>query len=50
MFAMAADGPVTLIESGPGAVLAGLAKRVDGITAVSVESASLETIVEEVSH
>jgi [acyl-carrier-protein] S-malonyltransferase len=50
MLAMAADGPVTLIESGPGGVLAGLAKRVDGVTAVSVESVSLETIVEEVTR
>lgn len=50
MTAMASDGPVTIIESGPGGVLAGLAKRVDGITAVSVESVSLETIVEEVTR
>jgi [acyl-carrier-protein] S-malonyltransferase len=50
MAALAALGSVTLIESGPGNVLAGLAKRVDGITAVSVESSSLETIVEEASR
>lgn len=41
-------GPLTLIESGPGTVLAGLAKRVEGITPVSVESAGLEVIVEGV--
>lgn len=50
MLTMVADGPVTIIETGPGGVLAGLAKRVDGITAVSVESVSLETIVEEVTR
>jgi len=45
-----ADGPVTLIEAGPGAVLTGLAKRVEGIIALSVESSGLESIVEEVSQ
>ena len=50
MQALAATGPVILIEAGPGAVLAGLAKRVDGVTALSVESTSLQNIVEEVSH
>lgn len=48
--ALAADGPLTLIESGPGNVLAGLAKRMDGVVAWSVESTSLETIVEEASR
>jgi [acyl-carrier-protein] S-malonyltransferase len=48
MQAIVADGPITMIEAGPGSVLAGLARRVEGITAYSVESADLETIVEEV--
>ena len=48
MDALVADGPVTVIEAGPGSVLAGLARRIDGVTAYSVESAPLETIVEEV--
>ncbi len=48
MAALVADGPVTLIEAGPGAVLSGLAKRVEGATAVAVEAAGLEAIVEEV--
>jgi [acyl-carrier-protein] S-malonyltransferase len=50
MHALSSLGQVTLIESGPGNVLAGLAKRIDGVTAVSVESSSLETIVEEASR
>lgn len=50
MQALLAAGPVTLIEAGPGAVLTGLAKRVEGITALSVESSGLESIVEEVSQ
>jgi [acyl-carrier-protein] S-malonyltransferase len=49
MSAFVADGPVTIIEAGPGAVLSGLAKRVDGVTCVAVESTELERIVEEVS-
>ena len=48
MQALVADGPVTLIEAGPGAVLSGLAKRVDGATPVAVETAGLEAIIEEV--
>jgi len=50
MQALLADGPITLIEAGPGAVLTGLAKRVEGITALSVESTGLESIVEEVAQ
>jgi [acyl-carrier-protein] S-malonyltransferase len=48
MQALALGGPIALIEAGPGNVLAGLAKRVDGVTAYSVEAVDLETIVEEV--
>jgi len=48
MQSLVAGGPITMIEAGPGGVLAGLARRVDGITAYSVESADLETLVEEV--
>jgi [acyl-carrier-protein] S-malonyltransferase len=49
MQSLAADGPITLIEAGPGNVLAGLAKRVEGVSAYSVESTPLETIVEGIS-
>lgn len=48
MTALVSDGPCTLIEAGPGNVLAGLAKRVEGISAVSVETSELEQIVEGV--
>lgn len=50
MAALSADGPIVLVESGPGSVLCGLAKRVEGITAVAVEEVPLETIVEEVAR
>jgi [acyl-carrier-protein] S-malonyltransferase len=49
MQALVADGPATLIEAGPGAVLCGLAKRVEGVTPVAIETAGLEAIIEEVS-
>jgi [acyl-carrier-protein] S-malonyltransferase len=48
MQTLVADGPITMIEAGPGSVLAGLARRVETVTAYSVESSDLETIVEEV--
>lgn len=50
MRALSADGPTVFVESGPGSVLAGLAKRMDNITAVSVETTPLQTIVEEVAR
>lgn len=49
MTALAADGPTALIEAGPGSVLSGLARRVDNMTAMAVESTDLETLVQEVS-
>jgi len=45
--AFAAAGPITVIEAGPGSVLTGLAKRVEGISAVSVEASGLEAVHEE---
>jgi [acyl-carrier-protein] S-malonyltransferase len=48
MAVLASDGPTTLIECGPGSVLAGLARRVEGLSALSVESDELEHIVQEV--
>lgn len=49
MDAFVADGVDLLIESGPGAVLAGLAKKVSGLEQLSAEAAGLERILEEVS-
>lgn len=40
--------PVTVIEAGPGSVLRGLAKRVPGLEAVSVEETGVQDLVEEV--
>lgn len=41
--------PVLMIEAGPGNVLTGLAKRVDGITAVSADVSGIEVALQEVS-
>ena len=38
----------SLVEAGPGAVLTGLARSVEGLEALSVEDAGIETILEEV--
>lgn len=48
MAALAADGVTTLIESGPGSVLAGLGRRMDGITALSAEATGIAGLLEEV--
>jgi len=45
---LVADGPMVLIEAGPGAVLTGLSKRVDDVTGIAVESLPLEELVAEV--
>lgn len=49
MSALRDDGVSLLLEAGPGSVLAGLAKRVEGLTALSAESAGIERILQEVS-
>ncbi len=48
MDAMRAMGIEVLVETGPGAVLKGIARRVEGLEAVAVEDAGIETIAEEV--
>jgi len=48
MRTLAAYDPVTLIETGPGSVLKGLARRVSGLPALSVEEAGVQMLVEEV--
>ncbi len=39
---MASGGPVRIIEAGPGSVLTGLARRIEGVDAVSAEAAGIE--------
>jgi [acyl-carrier-protein] S-malonyltransferase len=46
MQALAAEGPVTVIEAGPGSVLAGLAKRIEGVSAVSADVVGIQAAVE----
>lgn len=48
MRSLGSHGPVVLVECGPGAVLKGLARGMDDITAISVEESGLETTIEEV--
>jgi [acyl-carrier-protein] S-malonyltransferase len=48
MQALAAYSPVTLVEAGPGSVLTGLARRVNGIEAVDIESTGVKRLLEEV--
>ncbi len=49
MHALSADGPITMVESGPGAVLTGLGKRVEGVTALAAEAMGIESVLLEVS-
>lgn len=46
---LAAQGECALVEAGPGAVLTGLAKKVDGVNGISAESSGIERVLEEVS-
>lgn len=45
MSALIASGCTTLLETGPGAVLTGLAKRVSGLTAFAVEQEGLTSVL-----
>lgn len=47
--AMAQGRQLIQIEAGPGAVLTGLVKRTEGVTAFAVEQTDLDTIAEEVA-
>jgi [acyl-carrier-protein] S-malonyltransferase len=47
MRALAADGCATLLEAGPGAVLTGLTKRMEGLTAYSVEQDGIDLVLEQ---
>ncbi len=48
MRTLADHGVEALVEAGPGVVLKGLARRMEGITALSVEESGLDVILQEV--
>lgn len=48
MDALAGTPPTLVVEAGPGSVLTGLAKRVEGITALSAEASGIEAVLQEV--
>jgi [acyl-carrier-protein] S-malonyltransferase len=45
MRALLADGSETLLEAGPGAVLSGLARRVEGLTGFAVEQGGIASVL-----
>jgi malonyl CoA-acyl carrier protein transacylase len=47
MLALVAGGCTTMLECGPGAVLSGLSKRVEGLTAFAVEQGGLDAVLGE---
>lgn len=49
MHALADAGVGLIVEAGPGSVLAGLARKVDGVDALSADAVGIERILEEVS-
>jgi len=49
MDALLEMGITTLVEAGPGNVLTGLAKHVDGLTAITVEERGVVAAIEEVT-
>lgn len=48
--AMLADGPLVMVEAGPGGVLTGLVRRTEGITALAVEQSGIEAVLEGVAE
>ena len=46
MVALRSAGAGTLVEAGPGSVLKGLARRVDGLAGVSVEDGGVDVVLE----
>jgi malonyl CoA-acyl carrier protein transacylase len=48
MVSLMSAGTSVLIEAGPGAVLKGLTRRVDGLRAFAVEESGIDAITEEV--
>jgi len=49
MLAFRLAGIDTIVECGPGGVLRGLARRVEGLTALSAEDRGVDAVIEEVS-
>jgi [acyl-carrier-protein] S-malonyltransferase len=49
MTALRDAGVTAIVEVGPGSVLKGLARRIDGLSGYSVEESGLDPIIEEVS-
>jgi [acyl-carrier-protein] S-malonyltransferase len=49
MLAMAELGIDSMVEAGPGSVLTGLARRVDGVSGIAVEEAGVDAVMEEVT-
>jgi [acyl-carrier-protein] S-malonyltransferase len=49
MTALRDSGVTVLVEAGPGGVLKGLARRVDGLTTHAIEETGVDQIIEEVS-
>lgn len=47
--AFASDGVTLIVEAGPGSVLTGLTRRVEGLTGVAAESAGIEGVLEKVT-
>ncbi|MDO8916076.1 MAG: ACP S-malonyltransferase [Coriobacteriia bacterium] len=50
MSALQQAGATVVVECGPGAVLRGLARRVDGLEAMGLEETGVETVVEELEE
>ena len=50
MGALAELDVTTLIEAGPGSVLTGLTRRVDGLTGTAVEESGVDAVMEEVAR
>ena len=49
MRALVADGFSLVVEAGPGSVLTGLARRVEGLAGIAAEAVGIEGVLEEVS-
>jgi [acyl-carrier-protein] S-malonyltransferase len=48
MTVLAREGETLLVEAGPGSVLTGLAKRIEGVEGIAVEQVGIDQVAEEV--